>query len=236
MVTPELQRLFAQNRLRRGRVPARQPAVASGHPRLDLCLPGGGYPLGALTELLHDRPGTGEVSLLLPLMGRLTRDGEHIGFVAPPWPPYAPALAGAGVDLRRVMVAHAAGPGDGLWAAEQMARCGLFGAVLCWSPAGGSQLRRLQLAAEEGGRCLFLYRPTRIADSASPAALRLRLEPDHPGVWASVLKCRGPAGARVLCERPTAEGAMSPLPLPMHSANDLDDSHVALPVPTTSGD
>jgi protein ImuA len=39
---------------------------ASGHAALDAQLPGGGWPVGALTELLLPHPGVGELRLLAP--------------------------------------------------------------------------------------------------------------------------------------------------------------------------
>ena len=59
-------------------------AVCSGFPELDRELPGGGWPKRALTELLHDAQGIGELRLLLPALGRLARSGETIVLVAPP--------------------------------------------------------------------------------------------------------------------------------------------------------
>ncbi|MBX3682927.1 MAG: SOS cell division inhibitor SulA, partial [Thauera sp.] len=43
--------------------------LPTGFSALDAELPGGGWPAGALIELLADRPGVGELSLLLPLLG-----------------------------------------------------------------------------------------------------------------------------------------------------------------------
>jgi hypothetical protein len=55
-----------------------------------------------------------------------------------------------------------------------------------------TSLRRLQLAASENGKLLFLFRPEQAAGTSSPAALRLRLEADRQrGTCINVLKCRG---------------------------------------------
>lgn len=229
---PEFQQLVTRHRLRRGDTAASQPVMASGHPRLDACLPGGGYPAGALTELLYTGSGVGEFSLLLPLLSWLTRTGTHISMVNPPYPPYAPALVRAGVELPRLVVVRPEGRDATQWTIAQMARSGLFGAVLCWAVADYRQLRRLQLAAETGGHCLFLYRSAGAGDQASPAALRLHLEAGPDGLWVSVLKCRGPARARVLCETeqlvPDALSGLSP-------ANDDSEHVVAVPASAVSG-
>lgn len=217
----EVQHLLADPRLRLARTQSRLPTKPSGHAHLDACLPGGGFPMGALSELLYKAPGTGELSLLLPLLARLTSDDQaRAALIMPPHPPYAPALAQAGVDLTRLALLRPADTADALWAGAQLARSGLFAAVLCWSPASAQQLRRLQLAAETGDTCLFLYRPDRARHEASPAALRLALAPAASGTWVSVLKCRGPAGARVLCRLDPLEAAPPATDLTRMSAND----------------
>ncbi|MCX8004215.1 MAG: hypothetical protein N2688_04540, partial [Burkholderiaceae bacterium] len=60
--------------------------VSSGHTALDAELPGGGWPLAALTELLFDAPGFGELSLLLPALARCS--GPTVWVL-----PHAPAAA-----------------------------------------------------------------------------------------------------------------------------------------------
>jgi hypothetical protein len=170
-----------------------QPAIATGHTALDEVLPGGGWPRGALTELLADRTGIGELQLLLPSLAHLARAGRWLVWVAPPYLPYAPALASRGIELNRVLWVKPAGDKEGLWAMEQALRSPGTGAVLGWPGRRTEerQLRRLQLAAEEGGSLGFLFRAVDRAGQASPAALRLRLEPGSNGIQVQILKCRG---------------------------------------------
>lgn len=66
--------------------------LASGCAELDALLPGGGWPVGALSEILLSQDGLGELSLLMPALAELTRRRRHVVFVAPPYVPYAPAL------------------------------------------------------------------------------------------------------------------------------------------------
>lgn len=55
-----------------------QPTLSSGFAALDAELPGGGWPLGGLCELLLDGPGQGEWRLLAPALGDLTcADRRH---------------------------------------------------------------------------------------------------------------------------------------------------------------
>ena len=51
------------------------PAVSSGFAALDAELPGGGWPRGALTEILVDHVGLGECSLVLPALGKMCEEG-----------------------------------------------------------------------------------------------------------------------------------------------------------------
>ena len=50
----------------------RQTGLASGYPKLDRCLPGGGWPPAALTEILTAQYGIGELRLLMPALAKLS--------------------------------------------------------------------------------------------------------------------------------------------------------------------
>jgi len=166
-------------------------AHATGTAELDAVLPGGGWPCGALTEILFDGDGVGELALVMPALAQLTHRQQRIVFVAPPHIPYAPALAAQGLDLRYAVQIEASAT-QGAWSAEQCLRSGACGAVLSWhGDADYTQLRRLQLAAESGDALSFLFRPARAASKPSPAALRLRLHADGDQVAIEILKCRG---------------------------------------------
>ena len=166
-------------------------AIASGCAELDQALPGGGWPANALTELLHDQYGVGELRLFMPALARLSRSGRWIALIAPPHIPYAPALAAQGVDLSRILLVHPRRDHDTLWAVQQALRSGTCAAVLCWPQAiNERQLRRLQLAAETGRTLGILFRREEASRQSSPAALRLRLRQDAQGTVLSILKCR----------------------------------------------
>jgi len=166
-------------------------ALPTGLAELDALLPGGGWPCGALSEILFAFDGVGELSLLMPALAQLTRSGKRVVFVAPPYIPYAPALAAQGLDLRHVVQIESTLT-QGAWSAEQCLRSGSCGAVLSWmQQADYTQLRRLQLAAESGDALAFLFRPARATAQPSPAALRLQLHADAGRVDVEILKCRG---------------------------------------------
>jgi protein ImuA len=172
----------------------------TGHPALNAELPGGGWPGAGLTELLLPTPGSGELRLLAPVLA-----SAALLWVAPPYTPYGPALAALGLALDRLVIAAPADAADAAWAAEQALRSGALSAVLWWEPAGRraalppTTLRRLHLAAEAGGTPLFALRPQAARAQASPAPLRLTLEPSAPGTLAvDVFKRRGPPMAAPL--------------------------------------
>lgn len=148
--------------------------VSSGYPALDRLLSGGGWPRGALTEVLLPREGIGELRLLLPALARLSHGDRWIAFIAPPYIPFAPALAAAGVELSRLLLVHPRTRADYLWAVESSLRAGACAAVLAWpQDVAAGHLRRWQLAAEAGGTWGVLFQRRNI--ESSPAALRLRL-------------------------------------------------------------
>jgi hypothetical protein len=169
-------------------------AEPTGLADLDTRLPGGGWPRGALSEILIENDGIGECSLVLPALASLTQAGRRVVFVAPPYIPYPPALVAAGIDLAHVVHIGAA-EADMHWTAEQCLRAGCCGAVLSWMPRTDyRQLRRLQLAAETGAAIGLVFRPLAAARETSPAALRLRISVAESGPRIEILKCRGRVG------------------------------------------
>lgn len=172
------------------------PVEPTGFAALDAELPGGGWPRGAVIELLADTPGIGEVELLLPLLRRAD-SARLIAWIAPPWQPYAPGLAARGLRLEQLLIVQPASAAATLWAVRQALASNACHAVLAWmTRIDMAALRRLQLAAESSGTPLFLFRPGSAARQPSPASLRLQLSGDTAGLRIDLLKRRGPtAGA-----------------------------------------
>jgi hypothetical protein len=189
--------LLQQPGLWRGRHFAQQQTATlpTGFAALDAELPGGGWPRGALTEILLPEAGIGEVRLVLPALAALSQGHQWLTWIAPPYLPYAPALASHGVALSRLLLVHPRSEADTLWAIEQALRSPTCGATVGWATAMPSlherHLRRLQLAAEAGGSWGLLFGSASTRDQASPAALRLWLEPRPDGVAVHILKRRG---------------------------------------------
>src|SRR4249920_3911074 len=118
------------------------PVVSSGFPALDAGLPGGGWPAGALTEILPAHEGIGELRLLGPALAGLSQRGLRLAWIAPPHLPYAPALAAAGIDIGKLVIVRTTSRKETLWAAEQALASNACGAVLAWllvRPQGANQ-------------------------------------------------------------------------------------------------
>ena len=167
------------------------PGVPTGFNELDNVIPGAGWPVGAVTEVYAERPGLGELQLVMPAAARLTQSGHWVSLIGAPHIPYAPALASQGVDLGRILLVNPQTLEEKLWAAEQALRASCCGAVLLWvEQIPERALRRLQLAAEEGETTLLLFRSGRVTP-ASMAALRLHVSRADSRTIVRVLKRRG---------------------------------------------
>ncbi len=197
---------LARGDIRRGDAFAVAPAptLASGFSALDAELPGGGWPRGALTELLAEDEGIGELGLLLPALAALGTTGSSILLLAPPHAVHAPAWAAAGLDLAGLRLVFPRSPRDALWAGVEALRCGGVAATLLWLDGffrGGlpaNSLRRLQVAAGEGGGAAFCLRPAAFAAQASPAPLRLQLQAAGRQLRLHLLKRRGPPARQAI--------------------------------------
>lgn len=170
----------------------------SGYAKLDRHLPGAGWPRHALTELLVEHYGTGELQLLMPALARLSQPQEDveagwIAWIAPPFEPYPPALQQWGINLSRVLMVRPRTAEEALWAAEQALSSGNCAAVLLWSDAFNDTTtsRRLQLAAEKGQCWAIAFRPLKMRSQPSAAALRIHLRRGEKGTDLDILKSRG---------------------------------------------
>ena len=188
-------------RVWRGRNQTQQKAgLASGYPELDRHLPGGGWPTEALTEILTEQYGIGELRLLMPALAQLSAEDAQsdysepgwIAWVAPPFQPYPPALQQCGIDLSRMLIVRPEDSSEILWSAEQALSSGTCAAVLFWAERLDDQAsRRLQLAAEKGHSWAIAFRPMAARLQPSAAALRLELHSSSDGTRVHILKSRG---------------------------------------------
>ncbi len=190
----QLRQLLIDNpQLWQGRVARKNTTrcIPTGYAEFDALLPGGGWPQDILIEIVTPDWGIGELQLLAPLMGELTRRQRWLLWIAPPYSPYAPALQQAGVDTNFVvLVKKGISERDALWSIEKALQTDACGLVLAWPGfVSNPLLRRLQLSAAGGETqgVLFRHRETK----NSPSALRLGLAPAVGGIDVKVLKARG---------------------------------------------
>ncbi len=167
--------------------------VDTGYAALSAELPGGGWPLGTMTELLLQQPGIGEMRLLGPAIAAVS-DKRSIALIAPQQVPNAHGYAFMGIDPGKLMWLKAAKSSDALWSAEQILRAGSCGALVLWQQhIRAESLRRLLLAAQSSEMLFVVMRPLARAQDSSPAPLRLAVRAVAEGVAVELVKRKGPA-------------------------------------------
>lgn len=203
--------------------------IATGFPALDRYLPGGGWPLTGITEIFVEHYGLGELRLLMPALARLSQHAVKarpwIVWIAPPFVPYAPALAHHGIELNRILLVHPdatksavtmspamrapmtkraarqqsdAETKEALWAVEQVIRSQSSVAAFAWvREADVTALRRLQLGAEACRCWTVLFRPMAAMGQSSPAALRFRLSSVATAIRSAEGRAGDEAGIRI---------------------------------------
>jgi protein ImuA len=174
--------------------------IDTGYAALNAVLPGGGWPQGALVEVVQPQAGQHEWGLVAPALARLqaAEPGKLLVLAGAPCQPFGAALAARELDMRRLLCVQPA-RGDGpslLWSTREALQCADVAAVLAWLPdARSAHLRRLQIAAHAHNTLLFVFRTPRAQAESSPAPLRLLLEGavgEDGQVRVHLLKRRGP--------------------------------------------
>jgi protein ImuA len=185
--------LWRASQLARGR----GRVVETGYPALSAELPGGGWPVGALVDLLVQQAGVGELRLLRPALGVV--GNRPVAFVQPPHQLDGLGLSYIGLPIGQVLCVKARKTADALWSAEQILRAGSCSALIFWAQyAQASSLRRLHLAAQSAQTLFVMVRPLAAAQDPSPALLRLALRPSAEGLTVDIVKRRGPSRAEPL--------------------------------------
>jgi protein ImuA len=165
--------------------------IDTGYAALSAELPGGGWPVGALVELLVQQPGIGEMRLLKPALVAASK--RPVALLQAPHVPNSLAFSYLGLPLDKLMMLRAPKTADALWSAERVLNARSCGALLFWQQHIRSEaLRRLHLAAQATETLLILVRPLAAAQDSSPAALRLGVRPADGGIVVDVIKRRGP--------------------------------------------
>lgn len=149
---------------------------STGFAALDKLLPGGGWPVKGLIEIVSRHKAIGELQLLMPLLrARSQQKNQSLLWITPPYSLHGPALAQSGVNIRNsFVVPPQTRCNNALWSIEKALQSTECSMVLAWQNwLSARVIRRLQLAASEGDTLgvLFHQRPT----PHSPASLQLEI-------------------------------------------------------------
>ncbi|UFS56461.1 hypothetical protein LN050_00795 [Comamonadaceae bacterium M7527] len=185
--------------------------LPTGNASVDALLPGGGWPQGALVELIQsgtDRlaPTQAVCSLLLPALIQLQQErvgvaahAAHVAWVgtvghsalAQSLSLFGPSLVAKGLDVSRLVWVQHASDKAKAWAAQELLRCAdVAGVVVCLAQADAHLLRRLHYSAAQHGKYLWAIRPAQAMAHASPAVLRMQW---RAGGWSMLAQPLGSA-------------------------------------------
>lgn len=143
------------------------PGLSSGFPALDELLVHGGFQPGTLVEWI----GPGAATLALRVAAHVLGD-EGICLVIDETGEFYPP--GVPLPLERTVIIRPGGRVMAPWVWEQSLRCPGVAVTFGWiDPLDDRTFRRLQLAAETGGRLGFLVRPLKALTLPSWAATRI---------------------------------------------------------------
>jgi len=156
-------------------------SISTGYKSLNKQLHGNGWPLGTVNEFGVNQHGIGELRLLMPALKSIQKSSQglrHIVLIAPPYLPFAPALAEQGIDLNFLTIVQTKTLKDSLWSAEQSLAANCCAAVICWTGThkiNNHDLRRLQLVSEKTQTWSVLFRHSRSLEESSTSGLRIQL-------------------------------------------------------------
>ncbi|GIX22496.1 MAG: hypothetical protein KatS3mg121_1279 [Gammaproteobacteria bacterium] len=167
---------------------------SSGVPAWDARLPGGGWPAGLLW-VYRPVAGLGEMRLFLPLCAQRSAAGRHVVLLDPPWTPYPPAWAAAGVRLERLHWLQPPDEAGVRWALDALVRCPACGVLGCWprrGPPPAALLQRLQQAGAAQGAVVLWFTDRKRPPPGFKPSLHLALWRDAAGrLWLAGRSRRG---------------------------------------------
>ncbi|MCC2673097.1 MAG: hypothetical protein K0R58_44 [Ramlibacter sp.] len=172
---------------------AQEKTLSTGHALLDAQLPGRGWPVGNLIEILQQQAEQHVWQLVGQGMCASMKEGRGPAvLVNAPYQPFGPSLRAQGIQPEQLLCVRADKVSSTLWSTEQALRCADVTAVLAWLPQARSEdLRRLQLCAQAGEKLLFVFRPENCRQQSTPARLRLLVQ-GVERMEVQILKRRGP--------------------------------------------
>lgn len=191
-MNPTLETLINKRTLWQGRyTPKPENTACSGYPELDEQLDGG-IPQQGVIDLQSDI-GIGELRLLLPyLRDRHCQQQRLLVYIAPPIMLNSEMLTAYGIDLSRILVIEPKSENEALWAAEQCLKSGCCHSVLLWhTQLEVHQVKRLQLASQQGASLQVMFRPEQKIAISLPTTLSLQLHSDQAGLAVTIRRRKG---------------------------------------------
>jgi len=171
----------------------------------------GDEPLARYRDWCLASLGFGLMDLLLPLLARLTQE-DGVVLLNPPARPCAERWQRGGVRLENLLVVEPRTTRELGWATEEILRSGVYPLTLAWLPPLGFALRRrLKLAAEDGGGCLFSPYPVAAGVASSPA--RLQVDVRRNGGGRLIVRSRKPFRPREVRIDPTRANGIAQRPV-----------------------
>ncbi len=163
--------------------------ISSGYTELDHLL-GGGFPSHGVVEI-ESQLAIGELRLLTSLLQQRFQEGMVV-LLQPPAQVNAAFLAYLGYPLAETLVLLPDSAKKALWAAEQCLKSGACRCVLLWqNELEIHQVKRLQVASEQGASLLFVFRLPQPMRLSLPVSLSLTLQPRPFGLCVQVKKRKG---------------------------------------------
>jgi protein ImuA len=195
--------------------------VFLGLDEIDAALPWGGLPRAGLHEIDAADTSAAAAGFCAMVLARLAKEGGVVAWCRRKRGLHGPGLAAFGLDPARLIVVRARNDTDVFWAMEEGLRNAALAAIVGEiHKATPTALRRLQLAAEDGGVTALLLRPPRAATTATPAITRWRV-----GAAANTTAARndqnGPVRPRWRVELQKCKSGASGLTAPEHAAGIL---------------
>ena len=89
--------------------------IRTGFDALDAQLYNRGWPPGGCIEVISNQCGLDAMGVFMPMMKTLSGQGHWQVFIDPLYTPYAPLLAGEGIDLQEIMLVHPRNRDEVLW-------------------------------------------------------------------------------------------------------------------------
>lgn len=164
---------------------------STGFIELDSALQGG-FPQQGVVDI-STPIGIGELRLILPaIQARQVSTKRLLVCIAAPMQINGEMLLESGLALDQVLIVQPDSAEHALWSAEQCLKSGCCHSVLLWHPAlEVHQVKRLQLAAEQGDALQFIFRQQHTVSLSLPVSLAMKLSAQSQGVNVHITKRKG---------------------------------------------